>query len=158
MSGDPKNGYQQAFPGPNPPHSVHVVIEVPGGSAPVKYEMDKESGALFVDRFLSTSMVYPAAYGFIPSTLSGDGDPCDVLVLTPQPLVHGCVIKCRPIGALKMEDRSGVDEKILAVPVDKLHPSFSGIKSYEDVPEITRATITHFFEHYKDLEKANGSK
>lgn len=140
-------------PGPNPPSDIHVIIEVPQGGYPVKYEMDKESGAIFVDRFIHTSMVYPCNYGFIPHTLSGDGDPCDVLVVGQHPVVPGAVIRCRPIGALLMEDESGLDEKILAVPVDKLHPFYSKIRSYKDLPEILTEQIAHFFEHYKDLEK-----
>ena len=139
--------------GPNPPDDIHVIIEVPMGGHPIKYEMDKDSGALFVDRFLHTPMVYPSNYGFIPHTLSDDGDPCDVLVVGQYPVVPGCVIRCRPIGALLMEDESGGDEKILAVPVDKLHPFYSKIRSYEDLPEILCEQISHFFEHYKDLEK-----
>lgn len=144
--------------GKNPPHDINVVIEIPQGGQPVKYEIDKDSGALFVDRFLSTSMIYPANYGFIPNTLSDDGDPCDVLVLTHLPVAPGCVIRSRPIGALIMEDEAGMDEKILAVPVDKLNPFYSGIKSYKDLPEITRQQISHFFEHYKDLEKGKWVK
>ena len=144
--------------GKNPPHDINVVIEIPQGGQPVKYEIDKESGALFVDRFLHTSMIYPANYGFIPQTLSDDGDPCDVLVLSQSPVVAGCVIRSRPIGALLMEDESGQDEKILAVPVDKLNPYYSNVKSYTDLPEILRDQIKHFFEHYKDLEKGKWVK
>ncbi len=139
--------------GNNPPSDVNVVIEIPQGGYPVKYEMHKESGAMFVDRFLHTSMVYPSNYGFIPHTLSEDGDPCDALVLSHVPVVPGAVIRSRPIGALLMEDESGLDEKILMVPVDKLHPFYSKVKSYEDLPPILCEQITHFFEHYKDLEK-----
>lgn len=138
--------------GKNPPHDVNVVIEIAKGGQPIKYEIDKDSGALFVDRFLHTSMVYPENYGFIPHTLSDDGDPVDVLVITHMPVVPGAVIRSRPIGALLMEDESGQDEKILAVPVDKLHSSYSHIKSYEDLPKITCEAIGHFFERYKDLE------
>jgi inorganic pyrophosphatase len=144
--------------GKNPPHDINVVIEIPQGGAPVKYELDKESGALFVDRFLHTSMLYPANYGFIPNTLSDDGDPADVLVLTPAPIFAGVVIRARPIGALVMEDESGQDEKILAVPVDKLHPYYSDVKSYTDLPKILIDTIEHFFVHYKDLEKGKWVK
>ena len=139
--------------GPNAPHDINVIIEVPMGGHPIKYEMDKDSGALFVDRFLHTPMMYPSNYGFIPHTLSDDGDPCDVLVVGQYPVVPGCVIRCRPIGALMMEDESGGDEKILAVPVDKLHPFYSKIQSYQDLPEILCEQIEHFFSHYKDLEK-----
>jgi inorganic pyrophosphatase len=144
--------------GKNPPHDINVVIEIPQGGPPVKYELDKDSGALFVDRFLHTSMLYPANYGFIPNTLSEDGDPADVLVLTPAPIVAGVVIRVRPIGALVMEDESGQDEKILAVPVDKLHPFYSDVKTYKDLPKILIDTIEHFFVHYKDLEKGKWVK
>ncbi len=139
--------------GKNPPSDLNVVIEIPQGGYPVKYELDKDSGAMFVDRFLHTSMVYPCNYGFVPHTLSDDGDPCDVLVITAIPVIPGCVIRCRPIGALLMEDESGQDEKILAVPVDKLHPYYSKVQSYQDLPEILLEQIAHFFERYKDLEK-----
>jgi inorganic pyrophosphatase len=119
----------------------------------VKYELDKDSGALYVDRFLHTAMFYPGNYGFIPHTLSLDGDPCDVLVVAPVPVVPGAVVCCRPVGALLMEDQAGPDEKILAVPVDDLHPFYSGIASYRDLPQILRDQVAHFFSHYKDLEK-----
>jgi inorganic pyrophosphatase len=115
--------------------------------------LDKASGAMFVDRFLHTSMFYPGNYGFIPQTLSQDGDPLDVLVITPVPVVPGAVIRCRPVGALLMEDQAGIDEKIIAVPVDALHPFYTGIVSYLDLPAILREQIKHFFQHYKDLEK-----
>ncbi len=137
----------------NPPHDVNVIIEIPQGGHPVKYEMDKDSGAMYVDRFLHTSMVYPSNYGFIPHTLSADGDPCDVLVVGQLPVITGAIIRSRPIGALLMEDEAGADEKILAVPVDKLHPFYSKVKSYKDLPEILCEQIAHFFQHYKDLEK-----
>ncbi len=139
--------------GENPPKDIHVVIEIPLGGVPVKYEIDKASGALFVDRFLHTAMFYPGNYGFIPQTLSADGDPCDVLVVSQVPVVPGAVIRCRPVGALVMEDEAGGDEKILAVPVDKLHPFYTGIRSYRDLPVIMTEQIAHFFQHYKDLEK-----
>ena len=139
--------------GVNPPEDINVVVEIPQGGLPVKYELDKASGALFVDRFLHTSMLYPANYGFVPHTLSGDGDPCDVLVVSQTPVVPGAVIRCRPIGALMMTDEAGEDEKIIAVPVDKLHPFYKGVNSYKDLPEILRDQIAHFFQHYKDLEK-----
>lgn len=138
--------------GANPPHDVNVIIEIPQGGYPVKYEIDKKSGALFVDRFLHTSMIYPHNYGFIPHTLSADGDPCDALVVGQLPVMIGAVVRCRPIGALLMEDEAGADEKVLMVPVDKLHPFYSKVKSYEDLPEILCEQISHFFEHYKDLE------
>ena len=138
--------------GRDPPHDINVVIEIPQGSQ-VKYEIDKESGAIVVDRFLFTPMAYPAAYGFIPGTLAEDGDPADVLVLTPPvALVPGSVIRCRPIGMLKMEDESGMDEKIVAVPHDKISPLYKTVHAIEDLPEITRAQIEHFFTRYKDLE------
>lgn len=138
--------------GPNPPSDLHALIEIPVGGVPVKYELNKESGAMFVDRFIHTAMFYPGNYGFIPKTLAQDGDPCDVLVIAPVPVVPGAVIRCRPVEALLMEDQAGIDEKIVAVPVDALHPFYSGINSYLDLPEILRAQIAHFFRHYKDLE------
>ena len=139
--------------GRNPPHDLNAVIEIPLGGVPVKYEFDKESGALFVDRFLHTAMFYPGNYGFIPHTLSDDGDPCDVMVISQVPVVPGAVIRCRPVGALLMEDEAGNDEKILAVPVDSLHPFYKGILSYRDLPDVMVEQIAHFFQHYKDLEK-----
>ncbi|HET9220616.1 MAG TPA: inorganic diphosphatase [Terriglobia bacterium] len=139
--------------GRNPPLDLHAVIEIPVGGVPVKYELDKASGAMFVDRFLHTAMYYPGNYGFIPQTLSEDGDPCDVLVIAPVAVVPGAVIRCRPVGALLMEDQAGVDEKIIAVPVDALHPFYAGVNSYVDLPEILLQQIAHFFQHYKDLEK-----
>ena len=139
--------------GPKPPYDIHVVIEIPAGGLPVKYEMDKESGALFVDRFLNTAMYYPGNYGFIPHTLADDGDPCDVIVINPTPVVPGAVIRARPIGVLLMEDEAGRDEKILAVPVDKLNPYYSDIQSYTQLPKILIEQIEHFFTRYKDLEK-----
>jgi inorganic pyrophosphatase len=139
--------------GKNPPYDINVVIEIPQGGEPVKYELDKDSGALFVDRFLHTAMFYPGNYGFIPHTLSLDGDPCDVIVIGQVRVVPGAVIRSRPIGALLMEDNAGPDEKILAVPVDDLHPFYNGVRSYEDLPPILCEQIGHFFKHYKDLEK-----
>lgn len=139
--------------GRNPPKDVNAVIEIPLGGVPVKYEFDKASGAIFVDRFLHTAMFYPGNYGFIPHTLSGDGDPCDVLVISQVPVVPGAVIRCRPVGALLMEDEAGQDEKILAVPVDDLHPFYKGIASFRDLPKVMCDQIAHFFQHYKDLEK-----
>ena len=138
--------------GKQPPSDVNVVIEIPQGSS-VKYEVDKASGAVFVDRFLFTPTAYPAAYGFIPGTLSDDGDPADALVLTPAQVVPGAVIRSRPIGILYMDDEAGKDEKIICVPVDRVHPQHTAISSIEDLPEITRSAISHFFERYKDLEK-----
>ncbi len=139
--------------GENPPETINVIIEVPMGGDPIKYEMDKDSGALIIDRFLHTPMRYPANYGFIPHTLSDDGDPADVLVVAQYPLAAGCVIAARPVGVLKMEDDGGIDEKILAVPVTKLDPYYDGIKEYTDLPKILVDQIEHFFTHYKDLEK-----
>ena len=144
--------------GVNPPHDVNVIIEVPVGGEPIKYEMDKEAGTLVVDRFLYTAMRYPGNYGFIPHTLSGDGDPCDVLVLSPVPLITGVVVRCRPIGMLKMDDEAGGDAKILAVPIDKLHPYYKRVASYRDLPEILMEQIGHFFQHYKDLEEGKWVK
>ncbi|GBR04804.1 inorganic diphosphatase [Acetobacter oeni] len=144
-------------PGKDVPNDINVVIEIPQGSQ-VKYEIDKESGALFVDRFLFTPMAYPAAYGFIPGTLAADGDPADAMVLTPRNVVPGCVIRARPIGVLLMEDEAGQDEKILCVPHDKVHPEFSKVEKIEDLPEITIQAIEHFFTKYKDLEKGKWVK
>ena len=138
--------------GKNAPHDVNVVIEVPIGGEPIKYEMDKEAGTLVVDRFLYTSMRYPGNYGFIPHTLSGDGDPCDVLVANTRAIVPGAVISVRPVGVLIMEDDGGEDEKIIAVPSTKLTRRYEKVASYTDLPDITVQQIEHFFEHYKDLE------
>jgi inorganic pyrophosphatase len=138
--------------GVSPPREVNVIIEIPQGGAPVKYEVDKASGAMFVDRFLHTAMLYPANYGFIPHTLSEDGDPIDCLVISPTPVASGVVVRARPIGALLMEDEHGVDEKIIAVPSDKLHPFYKGVMTYRDLPEILIEQIGHFFENYKALE------
>ena len=137
----------------NPPYDVNAIIEIPQGGEPVKYELDKESGAIYVDRFLHTAMFYPGNYGFIPHTLSGDGDPRDILVVGPTPVVPGAIIRCRPIGCLMMVDEAGNDEKILAVPVDKLHPFYAGLDSWRGLPSILTEQIAHFFQHYKDLEK-----
>ena len=139
--------------GKAPPHDVYAVIEIPQGGEPIKYELDKDSGALFVDRFLHTAMFYPANYGFIPHTLADDGDPMDIMVVSMAPVAPGAVIRARPVGVLKMTDEAGGDEKILAVPVDKLHPSYSNVKNWTDLPETLTAQIGHFFQHYKDLEK-----
>ncbi|GLI21250.1 inorganic pyrophosphatase [Xanthobacter flavus] len=138
--------------GKNPPHDVNVLIEVPIGGEPIKYEMDKAAGTLFVDRFLYTAMRYPGNYGFIPHTLSGDGDPCDVLVANTRAIVPGAVISARPVGVLLMEDEAGMDEKIIAVPSSKLTKRYDKVLNYNDLPEITLKQIEHFFEHYKDLE------
>ena len=139
-------------PGSKLPDEFNVVIEIPMNADPIKYEVDKETGALFVDRFMSTAMHYPCNYGYIPHTLSGDGDPVDVLVLSPLPLISGVVVRCRPIGVLKMTDEAGGDEKLLAVPIDKLCNVYHRIHAPEDLPVPTLDQIRHFFEHYKDLE------
>lgn len=139
-------------PGKDLPNDINVVIEIPANSQPVKYEVDKESGALFVDRFMSTAMFYPANYGYIPQTLSEDGDPVDVLVVTPIPLLAGSVIRCRPVGVLKMTDEAGPDAKLLAVPVSKLSKEYEAVESYQDLSAGLLKSIEHFFEHYKDLE------
>jgi len=138
--------------GDNPPEDINVLIEVPVGGHPIKYEMDKEAGTLVVDRFLHTPMTYPGNYGFVPHTLSEDGDPIDVLVCNSRPLVPGCVINVRPVGVLIMEDNAGQDEKIIAVPSRHLSKRFDNVNNYSDLPEITVQQIQHFFEHYKDLE------
>jgi inorganic pyrophosphatase len=134
------------------PVDVNVIIEIPMHAAPIKYEVDKDTGAVFVDRFMSTAMHYPCNYGYIPRTLSGDGDPVDVLVLSPVPLITGVVVRCRPVGMLKMEDEAGDDTKVLAVPIDKLTSLYRAVRSHRDVPPETLAQIAHFFQHYKDLE------
>jgi inorganic pyrophosphatase len=138
--------------GHNPPKDLNVVIEVPIGGEPIKYEMDKASGALFVDRFLYTSMRYPGNYGFVPHTLSSDGDPIDVLVCNTRAIAPGAVINCRPVGVLLMEDDGGGDEKLIAVPSSKLTQRYDSVKTTADLPRITLDQIEHFFAHYKDLE------
>ncbi len=138
--------------GKNPPHEVNVVVEVPVGGEPIKYEMHKASGALMVDRFLYTAMRYPGNYGFIPHTLSDDGDPIDVVIANQRGLLPGSVIAVRPIGVLRMQDEAGGDEKILAVPVPKLTQRYEHVHNYTDLPDITVKQVQHFFEHYKDLE------
>jgi inorganic pyrophosphatase len=138
--------------GKNAPHEVNVIIEVPIGGEPIKYEMDKDAGALIVDRFLYTSMRYPGNYGFIPHTLSDDGDPCDVVIVNTRAIIPGAIMAVRPVGVLLMEDESGGDEKIVAVPSNKLTKRYEKIVNYTDLPHITLDQIQHFFEHYKDLE------
>ncbi|HEY6641765.1 inorganic diphosphatase [Povalibacter sp.] len=138
--------------GRDPPHEVNVIVEVPVGGEPIKYEMDKESGALVVDRFLYTSMRYPGNYGFIPHTLSDDGDPCDVLIANQRGIVPGAIVACRPVGVLRMQDEAGGDEKIVAVPVPRLTRRYETVHNYTDLPDITIKQIEHFFQHYKDLE------
>ncbi len=139
-------------PGNHAPEDINVIIEVPVGGEPIKYEMDKTSGALFVDRYLYTSMRYPGNYGFVPNTLSDDGDPVDVIVASTRAITPGAVINCREIGVLKMSDEAGGDEKILAVPTSKLTRRYENVKNFDDLPQITLDQIQHFFEHYKDLE------
>ncbi len=139
-------------PGKNPPEDINVIIEIPQNSGGIKYEIDKDSGALLIDRFLGTAMVYPANYGFIPHTLADDGDPVDVLVLSHVPIHPGAVVRARPVAVLGMEDDGGVDHKVLAVPVAKLSPLYDAIRDVNDVPALVRQQIEHFFKHYKDLE------
>ena len=139
-------------PGSKAPDEFNVVIEIPMNADPIKYEVDKESGALFVDRFMSTAMHYPTNYGYVPQTLSGDGDPVDVLVITPVPLIPGVVVTCRPIGMLRMQDEAGEDNKVLAVPIKKVLTLYSSWQKPEDLNPARTASIAHFFEHYKDLE------
>ena len=134
------------------PNDFNVIIEIPAHGEPIKYEVDKDTGAMFVDRFMSTAMHYPCNYGYVPHTLSDDGDPVDVLVITPIPLLTGVVVRCRPVGMLKMQDEAGDDAKLLAVPVDKLTNLYRDIESPRDLPEMMLHQISHFFEHYKDLE------
>ena len=145
-------------PGKNVPESFNVIIEIPMNSDPVKYEVDKESGALFVDRFMGTAMHYPTNYGYVPKTIAGDGDPVDVLVMTPFPLPPGVVVPCRALGILMMEDEGGLDGKVLAVPTEKILARFSNIQSLADIHELQLQQISHFFEHYKDLEKGKWVK
>jgi inorganic pyrophosphatase len=137
--------------GRNPPEDINVLVEIPQGD-PIKYELDPESGALFVDRFLPTAMHYPGNYGFIPQTLGEDGDPLDVLVLAPGAVIPGAVMRCRPVGALLMEDEHGGDDKIIALPLDAAHPFDDGIKTVSQLPQSLRDQVAHFFQHYKDLE------
>jgi inorganic pyrophosphatase len=144
--------------GKNPPDDVNVIVEVGVGGEPIKYEMDKKAGTLVVDRFLYTSMRYPGNYGFIPHTLSMDGDPVDVLIANQRGIIPGAVVACRPVGVLKMQDEAGGDEKIIAVPVPRLTRRYENVHNYTDLPEITRQQIEHFFEHYKDLEKGKWVK
>jgi len=138
--------------GKNPPEDINVIVEVPVGGEPIKYEMDKEAGAMYVDRFLYTPMRYPGNYGFVPHTLCGDGDPIDVVVVNQRPVVPGAIMTCRPIGVLLMEDESGQDEKIIAVPSHQITKRYDGVSDITDLPQITIDQVKHFFEHYKDLE------
>lgn len=151
-------GLMRVNAGRDVPNEINVIIEIPMHGEPVKYEVDKATGALFVDRFLTTSMYYPANYGYIPQTLSEDGDPVDVLVVTPIPLLSGSVIRCRVVGMLKMTDESGIDAKLLAVPIDKLCSMYKSVKTYQDLPKQLLLTVEHFFTHYKDLEEGKWVK
>lgn len=145
-------------PGGKAPHEINVIIEIPMRGEPVKYEVDKDSGAIFVDRFLEVSMVYPCNYGYVPHTLADDGDPVDVLVPTPVPLIPGSVVVCRPVGVLLMEDESGGDAKVLAVPIDRVYRKYAHIRKPTDLSPGLIDRITHFFQHYKDLEKGKWVK
>ena len=140
------------------PNDFNVIIEIPMNADPIKYEVDKESGAIFVDRFMGTAMHYPCNYGYVPNTIAGDGDPCDVLVITPFPLIPGVVVRCRAIGVLNMRDEGGEDAKVLAVPVDKILPIYKHWQKPEDINELRLRQIQHFFEHYKDLEEGKWVK
>lgn len=144
--------YSDIPAGKDIPNDVYAVIEIPANHAPIKYEIDKDSDALFVDRFMATPMFYPANYGYIPNTLSEDGDPLDVLVVTPYPVAPGAVIRCRAVGILNMEDDGGIDAKLIAVPHDKLTKIYQDVQEYTDLPELLIKQVEHFFSHYKDLE------
>lgn len=150
--------YKNLTSGPNAPEEVYALIEISMNSDPIKYELNEKTGTMFVDRFMNTSMQYPCNYGFIPNTLSGDGDPIDVLIYSNYPIIPGAVILVKPIGVLMTEDEKGYDEKVLAVPVAKIDPFFANINSYKNLPEILIEKINHFFEHYKDLEKSKWVK
>ncbi|MDI9818914.1 MULTISPECIES: inorganic diphosphatase [unclassified Legionella] len=140
------------------PNEINVIIEIPMHGEPVKYEVDKDSGALFVDRFMATAMYYPTNYGYVPNTLSEDGDPVDVLVVTPVPLINGAVIPCRVVGMLKMTDEAGADAKVLAVPASKLTKMYESVETYSDLPRHLLLSLEHFFQHYKDLEEGKWVK
>ncbi|KAF7276662.1 hypothetical protein GWI33_009945 [Rhynchophorus ferrugineus] len=144
--------YNNIPAGKDAPNDIYVIIEIPANAAPIKYEIDKDSDALFVDRFLGTAMFYPANYGYVPNTLSEDGDPLDVLVVTPYPVAAGSVIRCRPVGKLNMEDDGGIDAKLIAVPHEKLSPLYKDVQEYTDLPQLLISQIVNFFTHYKDLE------
>ena len=146
-------GLMEINSGRDVPNEINVIIEIPMHGEPVKYEVDKDSGALFVDRFLTTAMYYPANYGYIPNTLSEDGDPVDVLVVTPIPLISGSVIRCRVVGMLKMTDESGIDAKLLAVPIKKVSNMYEHVQTHQDLPQHLLLSLEHFFKHYKDLEE-----
>ena len=145
-------GFDLVSAGKDVPNDINVIIEISAQGDPIKFEVDKDSGAVFVDRFLGTSMRYPINYGYVPHTIAGDGDPVDVLVVTPFPLAPGVVIRCRPVGVLKMEDDGGMDAKVVAVPVSKLTPLYDKVQTTDDLPELLMKQTVHFFEHYKDLE------
>lgn len=145
-------GFNQVSIGKDVPNDINVIIEISAQGAPVKFEVDKDSDCVFVDRFLGTSMCYPCNYGYVPHTIAGDGDPVDVLVVTPFPLAPGVVIRCRPVGLLKMEDEAGEDAKVIAVPVSKLTSLYDKVQTTDDLPEMLMKQTQHFFEHYKDLE------
>ena len=145
-------GFDLVSAGKDVPNDINVIIEISAQGDPIKFEVDKDSGAVFVDRFMGTSMRYPINYGYVPHTVAGDGDPVDVLVVTPFPLAPGVVIRCRPVGVLKMEDDGGVDAKVVAVPVSKLTPLYDKVQTTDDLPELLMKQTVHFFEHYKDLE------
>jgi inorganic pyrophosphatase len=151
-------GLDLVSPGDKAPDVFNVIIEIPMNADPIKYEVDKESGAVFVDRFMGTAMHYPCNYGYVPHTIADDGDPVDVLVMTPYPLFPGVVVRCRPLGVLKMTDEAGGDAKVLAVPDNKILPIYNHWKSYKDINEHRLTPIQHFFEHYKDLEKGKWVK
>ncbi|MDD7805696.1 MAG: inorganic diphosphatase [Endozoicomonas sp. (ex Botrylloides leachii)] len=140
------------------PRDIYVAIEIPANASPIKYEIDKDMDALLVDRFMATPMFYPANYGYIPQTLADDGDPLDVLVVTPYPVVPGAVIRCRPVGMLNMADEKGQDEKLIAVPHDKLTAIYKDVKEYTDLSALLLKQIEHFFENYKDLEEGKWVK
>ena len=144
--------YSNIPAGKDAPNDIYVIIEIPANAAPIKYEIDKDSDALFVDRFMGTAMFYPANYGYVPNTLSEDGDPLDVLVVTPHPVAVGSVIRCRPVGKLNMEDDGGIDAKLIAVPHEKLSPLYKDVQEYTDLPPLLISQVEHFFAHYKDLE------
>ena len=145
-------GFDLVSAGKDVPNDINVIIEISAQGDPIKFEVDKDSGAVFVDRFMGTSMRYPINYGYVPHTIAGDGDPVDVLVVTPFPLAPGVVVRCRPVGVLKMEDDGGLDAKVVAVPVSKLTPLYDKVQSTDDLPELLMKQTVHFFEHYKDLE------
>ncbi|MCE1185332.1 inorganic diphosphatase [Zoogloea sp.] len=145
-------GFDQVKAGKDVPNDINVIIEISAQGEPIKFEVDKDSGAVFVDRFMGTTLRYPLNYGYVPHTVAGDGDPVDVLVVAPYPLQPGVVIRCRPVGVLKMEDEGGVDAKVVAVPVSKLTPLYDKVQTIDDLPELLVKQTVHFFEHYKDLE------